>query len=49
MFSIKNLQKETNCSRMMGSWVSVIAFSFEVVMIVMFGLIFQIADQCILS
>lgn len=34
---------------MSGSWVSALAFSFGVVMMVIIGLIFQIADQCVLS
>lgn len=34
---------------MMGSWVSALAFSFEVVMMVKISLVFQIADQCVLS
>lgn len=34
---------------MMSSWVSALDFSFEVVMMVMIGLIFQIADQSVLS
>lgn len=33
----------------MSSWLSVLDFSFEVAMMAMIGLVFQIADQCVLS